>query len=73
MQAQPLLDSEIMLLIVDIFLTMDDKEMKYVYNKTKHYPIVKDAYKYVRTLIKEWKKTHGKVEMLPQSRYANVC
>jgi len=73
MQAPALLESEIMLMVADIFLTMDDKEMRYVYNKTKHFPVVKDAYKYVRTLIKEWKKTHGKVKMLPLTSDSNLC
>jgi len=51
-------------IIIDMFLDMNDDERKYVYRKTKQYPIVKYAYKYVKELSKQWKDQNA---VTPQS------
>jgi len=60
------LHDELFKVVVDHFLEMDDKEMKYVYTRMKDNPIVREAYSYCQQLIKGWK--HGKVKVLSRTR-----
>ena len=55
-----LLEYDAFMMAVDLFLEMEEDEMKYVYDKMKKQPDVKKAFKMVKELTKRWNGSRSK-------------